>query len=344
MSFISNQLISWHQNHGRHDLPWQKTKNPYKIWVSEIMLQQTQVNTVINYYQKFLKKFPTIQSLAQANEEMVMELWSGLGYYARARNLHNCAIIITEKFYGEFPITIDELITLPGIGRSTAGAICVFSFGQKHPILDGNVKRVFSRFFGIKGWPNTPAIEKKLWELVESTLPKTNIEIYTQALMDLGATICKRKNVQCELCPLKKFCKSYLNQWVDNIPTPKPKKIIPTKIIHSLVIENNKKILFFKKPRKGIWGGLWSFPEFIDPPIIEIWLKNNLKVQKYKLLTQGIHTATFTHYKLKIHYQYILLKSSKITALPNNFRWLMKDEIQNRALPTPTKQMIKNLA
>ena len=262
MSLISNKLIPWHHKYGRHNLPWQKTKSPYAIWISEIMLQQTQVKTVMNYYEKFMKKFPTIQILAKAKEDEVLRSWSGLGYYARARNLHNSAKIIYEKFDGIFPENIDDLILLPGIGRSTAGAICAFAYHQKKPILDGNVKRVFTRFFGIKEWAGKPSIEKRLWQLVQSTLPNKKVEIYNQALMDLGSILCIKKKPQCDKCPISKNCQSFLYQWTNTIPASRPKKTLVTKNSFFLIVEDSKTILLTKKPLKGIWGGLWSFPEF----------------------------------------------------------------------------------
>ena len=211
MGFISDQLIKWHKTSGRHNLPWQNTDNPYLIWLSEIMLQQTQVSTVLTYFEKFIKRFPTIDALANAEEERVLELWSGLGYYARARNLHKTAIEISKNYDGKFPSSFDTLLTLPGIGRSTAGAISAFAFKEKKPILDGNVKRVFTRHFGIMEWAGKLSVEKKLWEIASDNLPKTNkyIQTYTQALMDLGATVCKRSQPLCNNCPLQSKCISF---------------------------------------------------------------------------------------------------------------------------------------
>ena len=203
MKSFADLLITWHAKSGRHHLPWQQSKDPYSVWVSEIMLQQTQVATVIDYYHRFMKKFPTIKALAHADEEEVMQLWSGLGYYRRARFLHEGAQMIIDEMDGRFPSEFDMMIKIPGIGRSTAGAIAAFSFNQKKAILDGNVKRVLSRYFLITEWTGLPKIEKKLWDYAISLLPNKNIDTYTQALMDLGATICNKKP-QCELCPLKK--------------------------------------------------------------------------------------------------------------------------------------------
>ena len=211
MGFISDQLIKWHKTSGRHNLPWQNTDDPYIIWLSEVMLQQTQVSTVLTYFNKFIKRFPNINTLANAKEERVLELWSGLGYYARARNLHKTAIRVSKNYEGKFPSSFDTLLSLPGIGRSTAGAISAFAFKKNKPILDGNVKRVFTRYFGIKEWAGKLSVEKELWEIATRNLPKTNkhIHTYTQALMDLGATICRRNHPLCNYCPLQSKCISF---------------------------------------------------------------------------------------------------------------------------------------
>ena len=343
MSYISERLINWHKNYGRHNLPWQKTRDPYAVWVSEIMLQQTQVTTAIKYYQKFMNYFPTVSDLAKANEEEVMKLWAGLGYYARARNLYKSAIIISDKYKGEFPNSIENLITLPGIGRSTVGAICAFSFGQSKPILDGNVKRVLMRFYGIKEKLGSSKVEKYLWELAESNLPKFNIETYTQSLMDLGATICKRKNAECLICPLNKNCQSNLNDLVDTIPLPKIKKNIPTKEIFTLIIENKKKLLFFKKPSIGIWGGLWAFPEFDKLPPTKKWLNKNLNTKKHIVRSEGEFIAKFTHFKLRIFYQHILLPDPIIIDYSKELYWINRTKITDSAIPTPIKKMINEI-
>jgi A/G-specific adenine glycosylase len=278
MGFISDQLIQWHKSSGRHNLPWQNTDNPYLIWLSEIMLQQTQVSTVLTYFEKFIKRFPNIDALANAEEEKVLELWSGLGYYARARNLHKTAIEISKNYDSKFPSSFDTLLTLPGIGRSTAGAISAFAFKKKKPILDGNVKRVFTRYFGIMEWAGKLSVEKKLWEIACDNLPKTNkyIQTYTQALMDLGATVCKRSKPLCNNCPLQSECISFKKNLTKDIPVSKPKKTLPTKEIYLLVLHSNNSYLFKKKPSKGIWAGLWSMPELENSANAPNWIKENL--------------------------------------------------------------------
>jgi len=226
MSF-AEKLISWYQQHGRHDLPWQIRDAPYPVWVSEIMLQQTQVSTVIPYFTKFINQFPCVHTLAESKLDHVLHLWSGLGYYARARNMHKTAKIIDEKYNGVFPQDINELISLPGIGKSTAGAILAQSFGQRHPILDGNVKRVLSRHYRVKGWYGHRATENKLWSLSEKNTPAQQVADYTQAIMDLGAIVCRRSKPACECCPLRDSCQSFLFEETDKYPEKRAKKILP---------------------------------------------------------------------------------------------------------------------
>ena len=343
MSLISNKLIPWQKKFGRNNLPWQGTKNPYFIWVSEIMLQQTQVKTVLPYYQKFMKAFPDIKTLALANENDVMKLWSGLGYYARARNLHESAKIIHNKFKGEFPSKLIDLISLPGIGRSSAGAICSFAYNQKTPILDGNVKRVFTRIYGIKDWAGILSVEKKLWGLAEENLPESKFGRYNQALMDLGATLCKKKEPHCYKCPLNKTCKSFLYKWTDIIPAPKPKKKKLIQVSYFYIFQYKTKFLFIKKPKKGIWGGLWSFLEFKKELNVEKWVSDNFEIKNFKLLRNGIMTTAFTHYKLQMNYQHFELKGLNIKTSLLDSTWQNKDQIQKGAYPAPIKKLVRKL-
>ena len=261
MTDFSTRLIAWQKQHGRHDLPWQNTTDPYAIWVSEIMLQQTQVTAVIGYYSKFMQRFPTIAALAGATQDEVLQHWSGLGYYSRARNLHNAAQTIMDEHNGVFPGDFATIQTLPGIGRSTAAAIASFAFNQVQTILDGNVKRVLTRHFAIEGWPGTPKIEKELWLLAEQLLPQTDMVAYTQGLMDLGATLCTRSKPQCTRCPLTASCAALQQQRVNQLPTPKPRKTVPEKNTTMLVLLEGDSVMLEKRPSTGIWGGLWSFPE-----------------------------------------------------------------------------------
>ena len=259
---FSKKLLTWYKKHGRHDLPWQKNPTAYRVWISEIMLQQTQVNTVIPYYFRFLKSFPTVKSLANATEDFVLLHWSGLGYYARARNIHKTAKIIHEQYGGQFPSTVAELSELPGIGQSTAGAIVSFSRQKKAVILDGNVKRVLARYFAIEKPINQLTTMTELWTLAHQLTPEKNAHHYNQAIMDLGATLCTRHNPDCRDCPFQSDCQAYKNKKTFFYPVKIEKKSRVIKTISLFVISNKQKeILLVKRPSEGIWGGLWSFPE-----------------------------------------------------------------------------------
>jgi A/G-specific adenine glycosylase len=343
MSEISDQLIPWQTKFGRNNLPWQSTINPYLVWISEVMLQQTQVKTVLPYYQKFITTFPSVKTLALADEDEVMQLWSGLGYYARARNLHASAKIIDSKFQGKFPTILTDLLSLPGIGRSTGGAICSLAFNQKTPILDGNVKRVFTRVYGIKDWAGIPSVEQRLWEIAEKNLPETKFGKYNQALMDLGATVCVKNEPICLKCPINKSCKSFLYKWTDIIPAPKPRKEKLTKISYFYIFQCESKFLFSKKPKKGIWGGLWSFLEFKEELDVKQWVSNNLKINSFRLLEKGVMTTVFTHYKLQMHYQHIKVKNLKSKEDSLEGSWHDKDKIEEGAYPAAVKRILKKL-
>src|SRR5262245_55915309 len=255
---LAAKLIAWQKRHGRRDLPWQGTRDPYRIWLSEVMLQQTQVAAVIPYYERFLRRFPTIEALALASEDEVLRLWSGLGYYARGRNLHAAAQRIIER---GFPRTSAAIAELPGVGRSTAAAIAAFAFGERAAILDGNVKRVLARYFAVEGWPGEKAVEAALWEQASRLLPEREIESYTQALMDLGATVCTRSAPRCDACPIGISCKARKANRIAEIPAPRPRQALPQKAVTWLVLRRDNEILLEKRPSSGIWGGLWSFPE-----------------------------------------------------------------------------------
>jgi len=288
---FSQQVLLWFEKHGRKDLPWQQDRDAYKIWVSEIMLQQTRVETVVPYYEKFMQRFPNVKKLAASDIDEVLHLWTGLGYYARARNLHKAAQQIVEQHSGKFPKEIEQVIALPGIGRSTAAAILALSFNQPHAILDGNVKRVLARYFAVQGWPGKREVEQQLWEHAEDLLPKIkfaqDIAKYTQAMMDLGATLCTRSNPSCSTCPVQKSCQAYAQQRQDELPTPKPSKKIPQREVVVAIIQQYKdgSVWLEKRPPAGIWGGLYSFPEFKDVP--NGVMEDDLGVW-YKLTDQNI--------------------------------------------------------
>ena len=340
MKSLADRLITWHAKSGRHHLPWQQSKDPYDVWVSEIMLQQTQVATVINYYHRFMKKFPTIKALADADEEEVMQLWSGLGYYRRARFLHEGAQMIMEEMEGVFPSHFDMMMKIPGIGRSTAGAISAFSFNQKKAILDGNVKRVLSRYFLITQWTGLPKTEKKLWDYAESLLPDKNIATYTQALMDLGATICNKKPV-CESCPLKKTCLAFQKNKVHLVPTPRPRIKIPTESTHMVIIKHHDEVLLIKRPQGGIWSGLWSLPQYENKSATpRAWIKKNFGLD-VSLIEKDLNASTiFTHYKLDITYSILEARSQRAKS-PHT--WLSLNTIEGAAIPAIIKKILLKL-
>jgi A/G-specific adenine glycosylase len=340
---FSSRLIAWQKIHGRHDLPWQNTQDPYAIWVSEIMLQQTQVTAVIGYYAKFMARFPDIASLANATQEEVLQHWSGLGYYSRARNLHNAAQTIMDEHDGQFPQDFEQIQTLSGIGRSTAAAIASFAFQQNQTILDGNVKRVLARHYVIEGWTGTPKIEKQLWTLAESLVPEQGMVAYTQGLMDLGATICTRSKPKCEICPLKKSCQAFAENKTKDLPTPKPKKTIPQKQTTMLLILNGNEVMLEKRPSSGIWGGLWSLPEISMQDIAsEVALRKfGLDVEAEEPLESIQHV--FTHFKLEILPQPLSVTNRPLqTNMPNTI-WLPIEDAIGAALPTPVRNILLNL-
>lgn len=259
---FSERLLAWFDEHGRKTLPWQQDRTPYRVWVSEIMLQQTQVATVIPYYERFMARFPKVADLAQAPIDDVLSLWTGLGYYARARNLHKTACIVTEEHGGEFPDSVEGLESLPGIGRSTAGAILTLGHGGWAPILDGNVKRVLARYHAIEGWPGRSDVLAALWRASEAVTPRQRIADYTQGIMDLGATLCTKSKPECLFCPMTEDCQARISGTQATYPGKKPKKKIPTRDTHFIIcVDAQGQVLLEKRPPSGIWGGLWSFPE-----------------------------------------------------------------------------------
>ncbi len=258
---FSARVLAWFDAHGRHDLPWQHPATPYRVWVSEVMLQQTQVVTVIPYFETFMQRFPDVATLAAADQDEVLHLWSGLGYYARARNLHKAAQVIVAEHGGQFPEDFDAVLALPGIGRSTAGAILSLGLGQRHPILDGNVKRVLARHAAVPGWPGEAAVARRLWELAESYTPQERCGDYNQAMMDLGATLCTRARPACERCPIADDCAAYAAGTPRAYPHPKPRRESPRRHVFMLLLEREGELLLERRPPSGIWGGLWSLPE-----------------------------------------------------------------------------------
>ena len=352
---FSRAVIEWQKQHGRHLLPWQQSREAYRVWLSEIMLQQTQVTAVIPYYEKFLQSFPTVFDLATASAESVMAHWSGLGYYTRARNLHQCAKQVVEKYHGNFPADPALLEQLPGIGRSTAAAITAFSYGTTAAILDGNVKRVFARVFGISGYPGSKPIEDHLWLRAMALLPDNGIEAYTQGLMDLGATLCTRSSPACPRCPLQTRCVAFAENRTAELPTRKPKKQPKEKQAVMLVVLHEGQVLLERRPDSGIWGGLLSLPE-LDGMIDlgkDATLASVNEQALHKLLEKfGVAVTTrtlptiehgFTHFKL--HIQPVLAKLLKRhnEVSEDKFVWMNLSAMRDAALPAPIKTLLLSL-
>jgi A/G-specific adenine glycosylase len=349
---FSQAVIDWQRQHGRHALPWQNTRDAYRIWLSEIMLQQTQVAAVLGYYARFLERFPSVVALAEAPVEDVMACWAGLGYYTRARNLHACARRVVAEYGGVFPSDPALLADLPGIGRSTAAAISAFSSGTRAAILDGNVKRVFARVFGVLEYPGLKPVEDALWRRAEALLPAADgIEAYTQGLMDLGATLCTRARPDCARCPLQQRCVAYALGRTAELPVRKPKKATPEKRTRMLVIIDQNQVLLEQRPGSGIWGGLLSLPEVdghvaLDDESEELDIGAVLDaagrfgaVEETEPLLPLQHV--FTHYKLHIHPYRIGLRSRADT--PAACVWWDMAKIEEAALPAPVKKLLGQL-
>ena len=329
--------------HGRRDLPWQRTSDSYRIWLSEIMLQQTQVASVIPYYERFIALFPDVRALASASIDDVLASWSGLGYYRRAHHLHAAARHIVTQYGGEVPRDAATLATLPGIGRSTAAAIAAFSHGERAAILDGNVKRVLARHRAIEGFPGTPQVTAKLWSLADALLPASDIAAYTQGLMDLGATICTRAIPRCDVCPVRRDCRARRNDRVDELPSPRPKRTLPHRAIRVLVFERAGEILFEKRPAVGIWGGLWSLPEVAVDDDVRAFARTRFDVDA----TIGVDLPTiqhgFTHFALTIHPRRMHVGHWPLRAETPQYAWLTQDDALRAALPAPIRKLLRVL-
>ena len=339
-SDFGRRVVAWHRSHGRHDLPWQGTRDHYLIWISEIMLQQTQVATVIPYYERFMARFRGVDALAAADEDAVLEHWSGLGYYSRARNLRHAAIMMRERHGGRFPSNFDEVAALPGIGRSTAGAIMVFAYGERHPILDGNVKRVLARACGIAGYPGETATAQALWDAAARLLPRKNVEAYTQGLMDLGATVCRRRQPLCGACPLKASCVALREDRVAELPAPRPRKTLPHRNTVMLVLEHRGELLLEKRPAPGIWGGLWCFPELshADDAAAVCLARYGATVRALERLPDVEHG--FTHFSLTISPRRAQVGSIAPHAAEPGRQWLPVDAARAAAIPAPVKRIL----
>ena len=377
MSEFSARVIQWQRKHGRHDLPWQGA-DAYRVWLSEIMLQQTQVTTVIPYFQRFVTSFPTITALATASEEEVLAHWSGLGYYARGRNLHRAARIIMQQHQGEFPQQFEQILELPGIGRSTAAAICALAFHQRRAILDGNVKRVLARYCGIEGWTGNKKIEEQLWQQAEKLLPPplrdqpegcrtrqsrgpeksegwaigtqragvrggSLIATYTQALMDMGATLCTRSKPKCMTCPVQSDCAALQSNRVTELPAPRARKTVPEKHATFLMLLHGNDILLEKRPPSGIWGGLWCTPQIDDGHgvLADYLQRGGMVVHERTELAEFTHT--FTHFKLHITPVLLRVEQRPLQVQQADSIWMDVGEALQGAIPTPVRKMLKQI-
>ena len=339
---FANQVVQWYHLHGRKTLPWQLGKTPYKVWVSEVMLQQTQVVTVIPYFEKFMASFPDIIALANADEDLVLHHWTGLGYYARARNLHKTAKIVRDKYQGKFPTTLEEVMDLPGIGRSTAGAVLSLSLGQHHPILDGNVKRVLARYFMVEGWYGVKKVENQLWHLSTQLTPKNNVTEFNQAMMDLGASLCSRSRFDCQACPLNSDCGAFNAGKVKEFPHSKPKKAVPKKSCHQLIIQHDEKVLMEKRPSSGIWGGLFGFFEFNEYSEMVLFLNQQGLKTELEELTPFTHV--FSHFELTINPHVHNINNVPDVVNDKQLVWYPLDQSIEVGLAAPTKKLVKQMS
>lgn len=343
MSPFAERLLRWFDVHGRHDLPWQHPREPYRVWLSEIMLQQTQVTTVIPYFERFLRRFPDLATLAAAPADDVLAHWAGLGYYARARNLHRCAQTLIHEHGGAWPRDIDTMASLPGIGRSTAGAILAQAYGDRHAILDGNVRRVLSRHAAVAGWPGAPTVQKRLWREAEQRLPDSRLADYTQALMDLGAGLCSARAPKCPLCPVAEDCIARRSDTVAQYPAPKPARQRPRRSTRMLiVVDAGGRLLLERRPPSGLWGGLWCTPLLGDTdPATDDWLRTcGLVGAAVETLPAFSHT--FTHFDLQLHPQRVRAHAAPLVA-ENRWQWIDTDQLARLGLPAPIRRMLDSL-
>jgi len=340
---FSQRLIVWQRTHGRHGLPWQDTRDPYRIWLSEIMLQQTQVAAVIPYYERFIAAFPDVQALAHAPVARVLEHWSGLGYYRRAHHLHAAARIVVARHGGSFPRDAATLALLPGIGRSTAAAIAVFAFGARAAILDGNVKRVLARHRGVAGYTGNGKVEAHLWELAEEALPARDGETYTQAVMDLGATLCTRTRPDCASCPVADDCMARVQGRVDELPSPRPRKTLPQRALRVLLLERNGEILLERRPPVGIWGGLLSLPELPLDADVQATVKTRFGASVAPGAQLPPIAHGFTHFALTLHPQWMTVRRWAPRAESPGLIWMTLADARHAALPAPIHKLLRSL-
>ena len=341
---FSQQLLAWFDEHGRKDLPWQKNRTAYRVWLSEVMLQQTQVATVVPYFERFVTRFPTVQQLASASSDEVMKRWAGLGYYARARNLHACAKQVTQQHNGLFPKSVEQLQQLPGIGRSTAGAIVAQAFEHRAVILDGNVKRVLCRYRMVKGWPGQAAVQKTLWALADSLTPAGRHADYAQAIMDLGATVCRRSRPDCDRCPVRSDCRALAQAVVAQFPEKKVRTALPTKEVYVLMCyqaAGSPGLLIEQRPPSGIWGGLWSLPQCeVDQAPAEV-IATQYGYAPEVLAEAETVMHRFTHFHLRIRPLMVRLGAGRRDAVAEQtVRWCDAEQMRQYGMPAPIEKLI----
>ncbi|NOX77265.1 MAG: A/G-specific adenine glycosylase [Gammaproteobacteria bacterium] len=339
LSSFSHRVLDWFEQHGRQGLPWQQNPTSYRVWVSEIMLQQTQVAMVIPYFEAFMTRFPTLRALADAEQDQVLARWSGLGYYARARNLHRAAQILRDDFGGRFPGDFDAVVSLPGIGRSTAGAILSLSQGQHHA-MDGNVKRVLARFFAVPGWPGSASVMAELWHYAEQLTPKNRVAGYNQAMMDLGSGICTRSRPRCNDCPLHKDCAAHVAGMQSEFPGKKPRKIVPVREVQMLLLSNNGgEVLLQRRPPSGIWGGLLSLPELPMDEDAAAWCRSRLGLKVVERKRWAVLRHTFSHFHLDIS-PVALTMESPVDCVMDGAEWLWYNGATEAGLPAPVTRLL----
>lgn len=344
MPDFAERLLEWFDRHGRHNLPWQHPREAYRVWLAEVMLQQTQVATVIGYFERFVQALPSLPALAAANEDTVLALWSGLGYYRRARHLHRAARLCMEHHGGELPRDLAALCDLPGIGRSTAGAILAQAHGLRFAILDGNVKRVLARYHAIHGYPGQGKIERELWQRAERHTPATRLADYTQAIMDLGATVCLRTKPRCDSCPLQVDCVAHRHELVADLPSRKPPKILPTRATLMLILRDKQgRVLLERRGPQGVWSGLWSVPEANDAD--DAWRTAQAHAQVEDAQALAPFTHVFSHYRLMVEpLLFDGAKAMRSVADHPQLRWLSMEQLATVGLPAPVRSLLQRIS
>lgn len=341
---FAQSVLHWFDAHGRKDLPWQQGVTPYRVWVSEIMLQQTQVATVLNYFSRFMAALPDVEALAKAPEDEVLHLWTGLGYYSRARNLHKAARLIVQEQAGQFPTSVEALAELPGIGRSTAGAIASLSMGVRAPILDGNVKRVLARYLALDAYPGETEANRQLWAMAEALTPHQRVDHYTQAMMDLGATLCTRSRPSCLLCPVRSGCQAHSLGQETAFPRPKPRQPLPQRrVVMPLLMDEQGQILLYRRPATGLWGGLWSLPELAQlQDLADLLAQQGLEAGEPQRLAEIRHR--FSHFQLHIEPWRVPVKVHSLRVAEGEWLWYNLRQPPRLGLAAPVKTLLKRAA